>query len=177
VVGNLFVRLAVLLLALPAAAAPAGRGTSPLSLRIETGYLQPVNSDEARGGGVGAGAAYRFTDQLAAIASASQNFVWVRPLTGRARARHALTAVALGASALLDDTPVAPFLELSVVQLIPRSAAGYSYAARTGLGADWRLAPAYAVGLAVRTLTPLDGPDALTAATGIEVAARLVWTL
>jgi hypothetical protein len=177
VVGDLFVRLAALLLAFPAAAAPPGHGASPLSLRIETGYLQPTDSDAARGGGVGAGAEYRFTDQLGAIGSVSQNLVWVRPATGAGRARRSLTAVALGASALLDDTPVAPFVELSVVQLIPRSAAGYSYAARTALGADWRFAPATAVGLAVRTLTPLDGPDALTAATGIEVAARLVWTL
>jgi hypothetical protein len=171
------VRLAALLLALPAAAAPPTGGTSPLSLRIEAGYLQPTDSDAVRGGGVGAGAEYRFTDRVGAFASVSQNLVWVRPGAGGARARHSLTAVALGASALLDDTPVAPFVDLSVVRLIPNSASGYSYAARIALGADWRFAPAYALGLAVGTLTPLDGPDALTSAIGVEVAARLVWTL
>jgi hypothetical protein len=171
------VRLAALLLALPAAAAPSPGASSPFSLRIETGYLQPTDSDAVRGGGLGAGAEYRFTDRVGAFASLSQNVVWVRPAGGGARTRHALTAVALGASALLDDTPVAPFVELSVVQLIPRSAAGYSYAARLALGANWRFAPAYALGLAAGTLTALDGPDALTSATGIEVAARLVWSL
>jgi hypothetical protein len=80
-------------------------------------------------------------------------------------------------SALLDITPVAPFVEISVLQLLPRHVAPYSLAGRAALGADWRVAPAYAVGLVVRTVTPLEGPDAFSAVGGAEVAARFVWTL
>jgi hypothetical protein len=169
------VRLALLLLSVPAAAARPQ--PSPLSLRMEAGYLQPTDSGAARGAGIGAGVAYRFTDQLAVIGSASQNVLWVRRAAGSDRVARSVTALAAGLSAVLDITPVSPFVELSVVQLVPRGIASYSLAARAGLGADFRLTPAVAVGLVVRTLTPLEGSNVLTAVGGAEVAARFVWTL
>ena len=55
------------------------------------------------------------------------------------------------------------------------AAAGYSLATRTALGADWRIAPAFALGLSVRTLTPLDSPNGVTPLSGTEIAARFVW--
>ena len=62
-----------------------------------------------------------------------------------------------------------------MVLLGPERTAGYSLAVRTGLGADWRVTPAFAIGLSVRTLTPLDG-TATTAAAGAELVLRMVLT-
>ena len=77
---------------------------------------------------------------------------------------------------LLDATPVAPFLELCIVRLLPEGAAGYSLATRTSVGADWLFSAPFALGLAVRTLTPLDGAGGVTALGGTEIALRFTWT-
>jgi hypothetical protein len=161
-------------LALLAAAA----SVSPVSVRFEAAYLHSAGGDVARGGGIGLGAAFRLSDQISVVAGASQNVVWLRdPLTPAApRASRSLTLLSAGLFALLDATPVAPFLELTLVRAGQEDVAGYTFAARTALGADFRFLPAWALGLAVRTQSPLDSPGGVTALGGTEVAARLVWT-
>jgi hypothetical protein len=151
---------------------------SPFSLRFESSYLQPTNDAVARGLGAGLGASYRLTDQISVVASASQNVVWTQngQPAGAPRASRSLAMFAAGALAVLDATPVAPFLEATLVELAPHDVAGYSIAARFGIGADWSFLPAWALGLAVRSFSPLDTPGGITALGGAEVAARLVWT-
>ena len=132
----------------------------------------------ARGLGGGFGASYRLTDQVSLVASASQNVVWTQngQPAGAPRASHPLSMFAAGAQAVLDATPIAPFLEATLVDLAPHDVAGYSIAARFGVGADWAFLPAWALGLAVRSFSPLDSPGGITALGGAEIAARLVWT-
>jgi hypothetical protein len=154
-------------------AAPLRAGDAPVSLRIETIYLQPDIDASTRGGGAGASLAYRLTDQLSAIAGASESLLWL-PVAGAQRESQHLTMLAAGLEGLLDATPIAPFLEASIVRLIPRTV-GYSVALRTALGADWRFAPPVALGLAVRVLTPLDRTPDATVTAGAEVAVRLTW--
>jgi len=151
---------------------------SPLSLRFETSYLQPTNDAVARGLGAGLGAGYRLTDQVSLVASAAQNVVWTQngQPAGAPRSSRSLSMVSLGAQAVLDATPIAPFLEASLVDLAPKTVAGYALAARVGLGADWGFLPAWALGIAVRSFSPLDAPGGATALGGAEIAARLVWT-
>jgi hypothetical protein len=150
---------------------------SPLSLRLETSYLQPTSSDATRGVGVGIGASYRLTDQISAVGSASENVVWARDesLSG-ARVSRSLALFSAGALAVLDATPIAPFLEATLVALTPNQVTGYSFAARFAIGADWAFLPSWAAGLAVRSLSPLDSPGGVAALGGIEIAARLIWT-
>ncbi len=155
-------------------AAPLRPGAPPLALRLETAYVDPGDST-ARGAGAGISAAYRLTDQLSVVAGASRSQLWLLPPEGGPRRSRPLSMVSAGLEALLDATPIAPFLELCVVRLLPEGAAGYSFATRTALGADWRLAPAFAVGLVVRTLTPLDSTGGVTALGGTEIAARFTW--
>jgi len=151
---------------------------SPLSLRFEASYLQPGSDAVARGLGGGLGASYRLTDQISLVASASQNVVWTQngQPAGAPRASRSLSMFSAGAQAVLDATPIAPFLEATLVDLAPHDVAGYSIAARLGVGADWVFLPAWALGLAVRSFSPLDSPGGITALGGAEIAARLVWT-
>jgi len=151
---------------------------SPLSLRFEASYLQPAPTDVAKGIGAGLGASYRLTDQIAVIASASENVVWTRAgqPAGAPRVSRSVFTVGGGALAVLDATPVAPFLEATLVGLAPQEIAGYSLAGSIAVGADWAFVRAWAVGIAVRSLTPLDSPGGITAASGIAIATRLVWT-
>jgi hypothetical protein len=152
---------------------------SPLSFRLETGYLQPTSDDAVRGVGAGFGAGYRLTDQISVVASASRNNVWTRngQPEGAPRVSRPLSLFSAGAAAVLDATPVAPFLEATLAQLTPGDVAGYSIAARIALGADWAFVRSWAVGLAVRTLFPLDAPGGgFNSVGGIEIAARLIWT-
>jgi len=162
-------------LALPAAAAPLRPGSPALSLRLETAFVRPGDDSNSRGASAGLGAAWRLTDQLSVVGGASQSLLSVQQVPGGPRVSRGLTMMSAGLEALLDATPIAPFLELCVVQLLPQSAAGYSLATRTALGADWRIAPAFALGLSVRTLTPLDSPNGVTPLSGTEIAARFVW--
>jgi len=151
---------------------------SPLSLRFEASYLQPTNDAVARGLGAGFGAGFRLTDQVSLVASAAQNVVWTQngQPAGAPRSSRALSMFSLGGQAVLDATPIAPFLEATLVDFAPKTVAGYSLAARVGLGADWAFLPAWALGLAVRSFSPLDSPGGATALGGAEIAARLVWT-
>jgi hypothetical protein len=155
-------------------AAPLPPGEARMSVRLETAYLQPEGDASSRGGGAGLSIGYRLTDQLSAVGGASASLLWSLPADGGPRQRQRLTMISAGLEALLDSTPIAPFLELCLVWLLPESAAGYSLATRTSLGADWRIAAPFALGLAARTLTPLDSGG--VSSLGVEIALRFVWT-
>ena len=157
--------LALLFLALPVAAGPLQQGTAKLQLRIEGVVGQPTTLLGVRGG-FGVGLGYRMTDQLWLIGDAAQ----------RAAPGGGITSVAFGLQATLDATPVAPFLELAIVDLTNRAALGYSLATRTGLGADWAFSRTLALGLVVRTYTPFDPENNNTTLAGLEVMIRLVVT-
>jgi hypothetical protein len=157
-------------------AAPLRPGDAALSVRLETAYLQPDGDATTRGGGAGLSLGYRLTDQLSVVGGASASLLWSAPGPGGARQTQRLTMASAGLEALLDATPVAPFLELSIVRLLPESAAGYSLATRTSVGADWLFSVPFALGLVVRTLTPLDSPGGVTAPFGTEIALRFTWT-
>ena len=149
-------------------------GDAPVSVRLETAYVQPDIDASARGAGAGASIAVHLNDQFSAVAGASESLLWVPSASGGPRETRQLTMPSLGVEALFDATPVAPFVELSLVGLVPRTA-GYSIAARPALGADWRLARLLAIGLAVRTLIPFDAPGGFASVAGTEVAFRLTW--
>ena len=149
-------------------------GDAPVSVRLETAYVQPDVDASTRGAGAGASVAYRLNDQFSAVAGASESLLWVPPPSGGPRETRHLTMAFLGLEALIDATPIEPYLELCLVRLVPRTA-GYSVAARTAIGADWRLARLIAIGLAVRSFTPLNAPGGITSVAGTEVAFRLTW--
>ena len=149
-------------------------GDAAVSVRLETAYVQPDVDASTRGAGAGASVAYRLTDQFSAIVGASESLLWVASPAGGSREVRHLTMAAAGIEALFDAIPVAPFIELCLVRLFPRTA-GYSIAARAALGADWRLARLLAIGVAIRTLTPLNAPGGLTSVAGAEVAFRVTW--
>ncbi len=157
--------LALIFLALPVAAAPLGRDVPQLQIRLEGIFGQPTTLLGVRGGG-GVGLGYRMTDQLWLIADAAE----------RPAPRGGITSVAAGLQATLDATPVAPYLELAIVQLSNRAALGYSLATRTGFGADWAFARSMALGLIVRTYTPFDPVDNNATLAGLEAVVRLVLT-
>ena len=156
--------IALLFLTLPAAAAPLPQAAPRLTLRVEGIFGQPTTLLGARGG-AGFGAGWRLTDQLSVIADASQ-----RALPGGGS-----TSVAAGLQATLDITPIAPCLELAMVEFTNSKALGYSLAMRTGAGADWQLSRWLALGLMVRTYAAFDAEDGTL--TGLEAALRLVFTL
>jgi hypothetical protein len=153
----------VLLVALPAAAAPLPPGAPQLQLRAEGLFGQPSTLLGARGGGA-LGVGWRLTDQLWIVADAAQ----------RAAPGGGIGSLAVGLQAVLDMTPVAPYLELTIVDLTNHDRLGFSLATRTGVGADWNFRKDLAVGLVVRTYTPLDGSDPTVA--GLEAAIRFVFT-
>jgi hypothetical protein len=152
-------------MALPAAGASLQQGTPPLQLRVEVLGGQPTTLLGVRPG-VGLGISYRLTDQLSAFADTHT----------RAAPGGGITSAAFGMSAMLDITPIEPYLELAVVGLTNRNALGYSLATRFGVGADWPFAPGLAAGMAVRTYTAFDAVNDNTAVAGFEVALRLVFT-
>ncbi len=151
------------LLAWPAHAG-SPRPDSPVTLALEGGFLQ-TDGDRTSGINTGLVLGLKFTDQLSITGMG----------TYAASRAGPISTLGFGLSALLDSTPLAPFFDLQAVLLGPQDAAGYSLAMRLGLGADWKIAPAFAVGLVVRTLTPLDSLSA-TRVAGTEVALRVVFT-
>ena len=157
--------LALFLLAVPAAAAPLGNETPHLQIRLEGVFGQPSTLLGVRGGG-GAGIGWRMTDQLWLIGDLSQ----------RAAPGGGITSFAAGLQATLDSTPIAPYIELAMVELTNRQALGYSLATRTGVGADWAFSPRMAIGLVVRTYTPFDPEGNNATLAGLEAAVRLVIT-
>jgi hypothetical protein len=157
--------LALILFALPAAAAPLPRDAPLLQLRLEGVFGQPTNRLDVRGGG-GVGVGVRMTDQIWLIADGAQ----------RAAPGGGIGSVAVGLQATLDALPVSPYLELTIVRLSNRAALGYSLATRTGIGADWAFQRAMALGIVVRTYTPFDPEGNNAALAGVEAALRLVIT-
>ena len=156
------------LAAMPLRAAPLRPGTPALSLRLEGIFGQPTGLLGVRGGG-GIGLGYRLSDQLSIVADAAQ----------RAAPHGGIGSLAFGIQATLDTTPISPYLEVAVVDLGPQKTLGYSLATRTGLGADYRLSPRWAVGLVFRTLIAVDADtnrfgDQVTTG-GTEVALRLIF--
>ena len=155
----------IVLLTLPAAAAPLPPGTSHLELRMEGLFGQPTTRMGSRGGGA-LGIAWRLTDQLAVIGDAGARFA---PGGG-------IGSVAFGLQATLDATPIAPWLEVAVVDMSNRRAVGYTLATRTGIGADWMFSRGMGVGLAIRTYTALDPEDDNPTVAGVEGAIRFIVT-
>jgi hypothetical protein len=157
--------LAALLLAFPAGAAPLRPGSPRLQLRFEGLFGQPTTQLGVRGGGA-LGLAWRLTDQLSVLGDAG----------ARAAPGGAIGSLAFGVQATLDATPVAPYLELAVVDLSNRRALGYSLATRTGIGADWMFSRGAAIGVVVRTYTAFDPEKDNPSLAGLEAALRLVLT-
>ncbi len=156
--------LLMVLLALPASAAPLPRDAAQLQLRLEGIFGQPTNLLGVRGGG-GVGVGLRMSDQLWLVADAAQ----------RAAPGGGIGSLAVGLQATLDALPVSPYLEVTIVRLTNHDVLGYSLATRTGLGADWAFSRAMALGIVVRTYTPFDPGNNPTLA-GVEAALRLVFT-
>ncbi len=152
---------AVSLLALPARADPAPLEVPRLSLEFEGQFAQP-DAPSTRGFGVSFATAWRFTDQLSVLGAVSTLVTPGGPFS----------TLGTGVRALLDITPLAPFIDVQVVLLGPESATGYTLATRLGGGADYQVASGLAVGLAVRTLTPMNG--SISVSQGLEVGLRLV---
>src|SRR5207244_8284207 len=117
-------------------------------------------------GGAGIGLAWRLTDQVSMMGDLAQ----------RAARGGGIGSVAVGLQATLDATPIAPYLELAVVQFTNRAVLGYSLATRTGAGADWQITPSFALGVVVRTYTAFDPEGENEALAGLEAALRLVFT-
>jgi hypothetical protein len=151
-----------LLLALPAPAASLKADVPRLQLRLEALGGQPTSLLGTRAG-LGLGAAFRLTDQVSVFADGQ-----TRPAPG-----GGIHSLAVGLSGTLDITPVEPYIEVAVVTLTNRAALGYSLAARTGAGADLRVARAIALGVVARTYAPFNGDTALA---GFEAALRLSFT-
>jgi hypothetical protein len=156
--------LVLLLLALPAAAAPLRPGTPQLSLRLEGLFGQPTTLLGARAGAA-VGVGYRLTDQLSLTGDLGQ----------RAAPGGGIASVAIGLQAVLDALPILPYLELAMVQFTNRRALGYSLATRTGAGADWQITPRVALGLVVRTYAAFDPEAGYDTLAGLEAALRLVF--
>lgn len=153
--------LAALLLSAAAGPLAAG-GAAPVPPRAEVALdaqvLQPADA-RTRGFGGGVQLAFHLSDQIAATADAAQ-------LVSPAGAYHVL---ALGLRAVLDLTPVVPFVELSLARLGPSSTAGMGAATRTSLGADLRLGPSWSLGLELQALTALSSNGSAAAGTGLSL--------
>jgi hypothetical protein len=156
------------LAALPLRAASLKPGTPALSLRLEGIFGQPTGLLGVRGGG-GFGLGYRLSDQLAIVGDVAQ----------RAAPGGGISSLAFGIQATLDATPIAPYLEVAVVDLGPQRTLGYSLATRTGLGADYRLSRSWLFGLVVRTLIAVDADSDkygnLVTTGGTEAALRFTY--
>lgn len=156
--------LLVLLSAGAALAGPVKPGEPRLSLRLEALAGQPTTLLPMRAGGA-LGVGYRMTDQVWLVADVGQ----------RAAPGGGLTTAGGGLQAFLDLTPVAPFLELSILGVLPRSTAAYSVAARTGFGADWQIARSFSLGAVVRQFIALDPVIKGATPGGTEAALRFVY--
>lgn len=157
--------IALLLFAFPAIAAPLPAAAPRLQLRLEALAGEPSKILGVRGGG-GLGLGYRLTDQLAVVADTSR----------MAAPGGGVSSLAFGLQATLDATPIAPYLEIAVVDFTRRSALGYSLATRTAAGADWQATRAVAFGVAVRTYAAFDPENGNDTLAGLEGLVRLVLT-
>jgi hypothetical protein len=160
------VRLAVLLvlLARPVAAAPLKEGAPALQLRIDAFGGQPTTLLGPRAG-LGAGFAYKLSDQLSVIADAGS----------RAAPGGGINSFAAGLQGTLDITPIEPYLELAVVTLTNRNALGYSLATRTSGGANYYFTRRFGIGVVVRTYAAFNPQNNDNTLAGFEAALRFVF--
>ena len=158
-------RCLAFLIAVPAAASPLPANTPHLQLRAEGLFGQPTTELGARGG-LGVGVGWRMTDQLWLVADMAQ----------RAAPGGGIGSFAAGLQATLDMTPISPYFELTMVDLTNHEVLGYSLATRTGLGADWAFRKDMAIGVVVRTYTPIDPAANNPTLAGVEAAFRFVFT-
>jgi len=131
---------------------------------MEALFGQPTTQLGVRGGAA-FGAGWRLTDQLWVVGDAG-----ARPAPG-----GAIGSLAFGIQATFDATPIAPYLEVAVVDLTNRDALGYSLATRLGLGADWMFTRGAGIGVVVRTYTAFDPEKNNPSLAGVEAAVRLVF--
>ena len=151
----------------PALAASQKPLQPPLWIAVEGLFAQP-GADLSRGAGGGLRLGYRITDQISAAGGFATLLAHGSPVT----------LFALGLEATLDSTPIAPFLELSILRADPVGRTDFTLAQRTGFGADYSLRRGVAIGAVVRYVTPLDSGGTLAASsiTGLEFGLRLVLT-
>ena len=159
--------VALALAALPAFGAPLKPSQPPVWVAVEGIFGQP-GADLSRGGGGGLRLGYRITDQISVAGGFSTLLAHGKPVT----------MAAAGLEATLDSTPIAPFLELSILRADPVSRTDFTLAQRTGFGADYLVGRGVAIGAVVRYVTPLDSGGNLAAApvAGLEIGLRLVFT-
>ena len=150
-----------------ASAAPLRPGEPPVWVAVEALLGEP-GAVGSRGGGAGLRIGYRLNDQLSTAAGFATLFTRGGPVT----------LLAAGIEATLDATPIAPFLELSVLRADPVGRTGFTLAQRSGFGADFKIKPGVALGAVVRYVTPLDAEGALltTGLAGLEFGLRFVFT-
>jgi hypothetical protein len=146
------------------ASSPAPSGPPPaLSVALLGIVSQPFDL-RSRGAGVGAAVGYRLTDQISVTADAARLF---------ARGGQ-FSTFAAGLQAVLDSTPISPYLALSLVKLAPAAITGTGFAARTAIGAQVRLTRSLSLGLEARAFTPLSDRSGSAPASGGELALRVV---
>ena len=152
-------------LSLGARAAPTTSVPNPFWVVLEGLYAAP-GGDPSRGPGVGLRLGYRVSDQVSTAIGFETLLARGGPVTG----------ISAGFEAMLDSTPIAPFLELSLVRADPFERAGFSLAQRSGFGADWKLSPACSLGAVVRYFMVLDAAANVSATglSGLELGVRLV---
>lgn len=159
--------VALALAALPALAAPLKAAQPPVWIAVEGLFAQP-GADLSRGGGGGLRLGYRITDQISIAGGFATLLAHGRPVT----------LLAAGLEATLDSTPIAPFLELSILRADPVARTDFTLAQRTGFGADYLIGRGVAIGAVVRYVAPLDPAGTLAASSvrGLELGLRLVLT-
>lgn len=152
-----------ILLSFPAlaGAAPLSDGAPRLQLRLEALGGQPTTLLGGRGGGA-FGLAYRLSDQIWLVGDAGT----------RAAPNGGAFSMGAGLQATFDITPIEPYIEVLIVDFPNKDALGYSLATRTGLGADYKFASGWRVGLVVRTYAAFDPVDNDSALAGYEAALR-----
>jgi len=161
--GAAFAMLAVVCSGAAAPAAPNDPAAPALSVAL-LGVVSQPGDVRSRGAGVGAAVGYRLTDQLGLTADAARVFARAGPFS----------TFAAGLQAVLDSTPISPYLALSMVKLAPEAITGSGLAARTAAGAEVRLTRALSLGLEARVLTPLSSSSGSPLASGAELVVRMV---
>jgi hypothetical protein len=158
---------AVLVAVVCSADAALGAGLDPSTPALSVALLgiasQPGDV-RSRGAGFGAAVGYRLTDQLGLTADIARLFARAGPFS----------TFAAGLRAVLDSTPISPYLALSLVKMGPEAITGSGLAARSAAGAEVRLSPALSLGLEGRVLTPLSGGSGTALASGTELVLRMV---
>jgi hypothetical protein len=148
-----------------ARAAPAAPPGPPPALSVALlGIASQPFDLRSRGVGAGAAVGYRLTDQLGLTADAARLF---------ARGGQ-FSTFAAGLRAVLDSTPISPYLAFSLVKLAPEAITGSGFAARTAVGAEVPLTRSLSLGLEARALTPLSDRSGSAPASGGELALRVV---